>query len=312
MSGLTVGIDIGGTKTHLRAYDHQNSVRDLILPSAQWRARDWDADARALVGLAQELADGGTIDTMAVGAHGCDNQAECDAFEAAFARQAVYPVKVVNDSELLPAALSKTVGIGVVSGTGSIAVTRNSDGRMLVAGGWGWVIGDEGSASGLVREAGRAAAYHIDTGGSESEPLIQLLFATLGIDNSARIGSAIAGSGSAAVLGQHAKAVFQAAEMGSALAQRVIREGAGALVELVARLKQVGAEATSAVAGGGVIVAQPMLANAFLEQMQKRFNGEISAEIYAGPPVEGACYIAKTMRGRFQTGQGTAPMSKIA
>ena len=114
------------------------------------------------------------------------------------------------------------------------------------------------------------------------------------------------------MLGQHAKAVFQAAEMGSALAQRVIREGAGALVELVARLKQVGAEATTAVAGGGVIVAQPMLAHAFLEQMFERFNGEISAEIYAGPPVEGACYIAKTMRGRIQAGQGIAPMSKIA
>jgi glucosamine kinase len=74
----------------------------------------------------------------------------------------------------------------------------------------------------------------------------------------------------------------------------------------------VGAEATTAVAGGGVIVAQPMLANAFLEQMHKRFNGEISAEIYAGPPVEGACYLAKTMRGRLQAGQGTALMSKIA
>jgi hypothetical protein len=34
-------------------------------------------------------------------------------------------------------------------------------------------------------------------------------------------------------------------------------------------------------------VAQPMLANAFLEQMHERFKGGISGEIYAGPPVEG-------------------------
>ncbi len=51
-------------------------------------------------------------------------------------------------------------GIGVVSGTGSIAVARTAEGRMLAAGGWGWILGDEGSAPALVREAaqGRCAA----------------------------------------------------------------------------------------------------------------------------------------------------------
>ncbi len=46
-------------------------------------------------------------------------------------------IKVVNDPELLVPAAGFVTGIGVVSGTGSIAVARTADDEMLVAGGWG-------------------------------------------------------------------------------------------------------------------------------------------------------------------------------
>jgi len=199
----------------------------------------------------------------------------------------------VNDAELIPASIGEINGIGVVAGTGSIAVTRNVDGRMLVAGGWGWVLGDEGSAAGLVREAGRAVSKYLDCGGSPDEPLVRALFAALDIDNPARIGSQIANAGGAAALGRHAQVVFDAASAGSKIAQTVIDEGAFALVDLVERLRMLGAEARSVVAGGGVIVAQSRLADAFLKAMDARFGGSLSVAIYPGPPVEGACNIAK-------------------
>ncbi|OLP61591.1 hypothetical protein BJF93_08210 [Xaviernesmea oryzae] len=293
MNGITVGIDIGGTKTHLRAYDADGHAEDLVVPSADWRRRDWVEDARALTAFAERMADGRPVLTIAVGAHGCDNQAECDALEAGFRAVTAIPVKVVNDAELIPASIGQINGIGVVAGTGSIAVTRNADGRMLVAGGWGWVIGDEGSAAGLMREAGRAVSLYLDCGGALDEPLVKALFTALDIDNPARIGSQIASAGGAAALGAHAPIIFAAASAGSTIAQTVIAEGAGALVDLVARLKQLGAEATAVVAGGGVIVAQPALAQAFVEAMNARFNGALSVAIYPGPPVEGACNIAK-------------------
>src|SRR5690606_29261055 len=54
---LIVGIDIGGTKTHLRAEPAGGGpARDLVLPSADWRRRDWDADAAALLGMVARLA----------------------------------------------------------------------------------------------------------------------------------------------------------------------------------------------------------------------------------------------------------------
>lgn len=287
-----IGIDIGGTKTHLRRYLPDGTAKDLILPTTEWRVRDWTSDAKALLALVERFSDGATIASMAIGAHGCDDAEECNAFQVAFAERVNFPVQVVNDAELLPAAFDLSGGIGVVAGTGSIAVCRSPDGRMLVAGGWGWVIGDEGSASGLMREAARAVALYLDYGGIPDEPLVRALFAALEIKSSARIGSAVGRSGSAAQLGRHAHIIFEAAEAGSLLARQVVRDGAKELADLVARLRHNGAGATTVVAGGSVIASQPMLWSAFSEQITNRFDGSVTARLFSGPPVEGACRLA--------------------
>lgn len=291
MKGLEVGIDIGGTKTHLRIRQ-AGGASDLIVPTKEWRVRDWDPDAASLLALVHRFAGTTGIASLAIGAHGCDSAAECESFQAAIARHATFPVRVVNDAELLPAALGLRHQIGLVAGTGSIAVSRSPKTGMLVAGGWGWVIGDEGSAAGLVREAGRAVSLHVDSGGSLDEPLVQLMLNALGIGNPARIGRAISAQGGAAELGRHAHILFEAEKQGSRLARQVIEDGARHLVDLVERLKRNGSEATMVVAGGGVIVAQPSLADAFLAEVTRRFAGALIARIYDGAPVEGACHLA--------------------
>ncbi|WP_119270227.1 N-acetylglucosamine kinase [Taklimakanibacter deserti] len=294
MTVLRVGIDIGGTKTHMRAAG-AGAPADLILPTNDWRVREWEKDAISLLEFVRRFAGKDDIAALAIGAHGCDSQAECDAFERALAQHASFPVRVVNDAELLPAALGLEHEIGLVAGTGSIAVCRSPATGMLVAGGWGWVIGDEGSSAGLVREAARAISLHIDKGGAEDEPLINALIASLGIDNAGRIGRAIVKPGGAAELGRHAYAVFEAEKQGSLLARQVIIEGARHLVDLVARLKANGAQATIVVAGGGVIAGQPRLADAFLDELARRFNGEVTGRIFARSPVEGACRLAEDL-----------------
>ena len=48
-------------------------------------------------------------------------------------------------------------GIVIIAGTGSIAMARNASGDTAMAGGWGYMFGDDGAAWGIVREALRAA-----------------------------------------------------------------------------------------------------------------------------------------------------------
>ena len=70
---------------------------------------------------------------------------------------------LVNDGDLVVAAgTPEGWGVGVIAGTGSIAVGRAPDGRTARAGGWGHLIGDEGSAYGVVLDALRLVARRAD------------------------------------------------------------------------------------------------------------------------------------------------------
>jgi len=286
-----VGIDVGGTKTYLRLCGPEGT-KNHIVPTVSWRARNWRADAAELLRRAQELSAGAEPAAMAVGAHGCDDESECRAFEAAFTDISPFPVRVVNDAELMPAALGYPGDIGLVAGTGSIAVCRGPSDEMLVAGGWGWILGDEGGSASLVREAARRVARHLDDGGRRDEPLVSALFEALAIPAPAYIGRRLVEIGGPAPLGAYAPIVFAAEAAGSDLAAQVIREGGHALADLVARLERRGARARRVVAGGSVIASQPSLWRAFREGLEHACGGRIDPLLFTGAPVVGACRIA--------------------
>lgn len=295
-TAVIVGIDIGGTKTHLRVKSTAGgAARDMVLPTGDWRVRNWDRDAERLLDLAAGLAEGTPLGAIGIGAHGCDDAAECQAFHAALSTRTNTPVAVVNDAELMPLALGLAGQIGVVAGTGSIAVCRPAPDRMLVAGGWGWIVGDEGSAAGLVREAVRAVAHHFDAGGGRGEPLVEAIFDALLVPSVPRLGSSLSEMRSATAVGSHAAVIFQAAEAGSALAAGVIREGGRALAHMAALLDVRGAGAAHAVAGGSVIAGQPLLWKAFAEGLAEASAGRIAPHLFTGQPVEGACRLASCL-----------------
>jgi glucosamine kinase len=307
---VIVGIDIGGTKTHVRVIpDDGGPARDLTLPSDTWRVREWGGDAAGLLRVVAGVVEGAPIAAIAIGAHGCDDDAECKAFQAALSTHTPIPVVVVNDAELMPLALGFAGQIGVVAGTGSIAVCRPSPNRMLVAGGWGWIIGDDGSAASLVREAVRAVSQHFDAGGSRGEPLVEAIFDTLKVPSIPRLSSFLSETRSAAVVGRHATAIFEAAEAGSALAGKVIRDGGRALSRTAALLEIRGAGATHAVAGGSVIAGQPLLWQAFAEGLAEIAGGRIAPHLFTGDPVEGACRLAASTIGTAAGGAASAAAS---
>src|SRR5439155_10636 len=65
-------------------------------------------------------------------------------------------------------------------GTGSIAYGRNEEGEEDRAGGWGYLVGDEGSAVWCGLEALRAVAHAVDGRGAPTR-LTPLLFQELGV-----------------------------------------------------------------------------------------------------------------------------------
>ncbi|MFF1439031.1 N-acetylglucosamine kinase [Streptomyces sp. NPDC058295] len=294
-AALVVGVDVGGTKTHLRALTGDAVVTDHVRASTGWRPHDPAAATRWLTGLVHETLPGGARPAaVAVGAHACETPRQCAEIRDALQLSLGVPARVVGDAELLVPAAGLDKGVGLVAGTGSVAVGRLPGGDPVQVGGWGAVLGDEGGGAGLVREAARAVWAAHDRG-EEPGALARGLLAAFGVPEVPALGAALeSASDVSAEWGRHAPAVFVAAADGCALARSVIAEAGAALAGLVARLAARGVAVDDVVVAGGTVLGQPALYEAFAAGLADAVPGARPQPLTV-PPVEGAVALARAL-----------------
>jgi N-acetylglucosamine kinase-like BadF-type ATPase len=227
-----------------------------------------------------------------VGAQGC-NSREIAADLGRALESLGLLATVVNDGALLVPAAGLEHGIGIVAGTGSIGIAEDAGGNPLRAGGWGWVLGDEGGAAAIVREATRAALAARDAGRAD-DGLLTALQRAFAVPDAERLARAVNDDPTADNWAPRAPAVFAAADQGSALADAVITAAAGQLTTLVGTLIARGAVGCDVVAAGGVIVNQPRLARAFRDHLARR-HPSLRLRILADAPVAGAVTLARRL-----------------
>ncbi|NUO45582.1 MAG: ATPase [Streptomyces sp.] len=292
---LVLGIDVGGTKTHLRALAGDTPVTDHVRLSLGWRPHDPVAAAGWLAALVAEALPTGVRPTaLAVGGHACETPRQCAQIRTALQLHFDVPALVVGDAELLAPAAGLDKGVGLVAGTGSVAVGRTADGSLVQVGGWGAVLGDEGGSAGLVREAARAVWAAHDRG-EEPDALAAGLIAAFEVAEVPALGAALERAQDvSAEWGRHAPAVFAAADAGSHLARTVIADGGRGLAALVGRLAARGVAVDDVVVAGGTILAQPLLYDAFTTALADRVPTARPQPLRV-PPVEGAVALARSL-----------------
>ena len=92
-----------------------------------------------------------------------------ERMRAAVAELGVKTVQVVTDADIaLYGATEGKPGLVIIAGTGSICCGVNARGRRACAGGWGPVVGDEGSGSWIARRALQAVAHASDGRGRKT------------------------------------------------------------------------------------------------------------------------------------------------
>lgn len=293
-AGLVVGVDVGATKVAVRAETWSGeTVADTSLPASGWNVEPPERAAAWLLHRVKDaLPPGGTVCAMAVGAQRCNTDERARALEAALGDRGV-AARVVNDAMLLVPAAGLGDGLGVIAGTGSIGVGRTAAGAFLFAGGWGWVLGDEGGAVSLAREAVRAALLAADEGRPDGG-LLRALEAGFGVATLDELVLAITQDPSPARLARLAPAVFAAADAGATLARQIIDGGAAALATLVDRLRQKGAVGRVVVASGGVITHQPRLFEGFRDRVRLA-HPDLEVRLLQGAPVAGAVVLARRL-----------------
>jgi len=91
-------------------------------------------------------------------------------------------ITVESDARVaLEAAFAAGPGIVLIGGTGSIALYRTEDGKLIRAGGWGNIIGDEGSGYAIARDALNAVMRQSD-GRTEKTLLTKKALAHFGVE----------------------------------------------------------------------------------------------------------------------------------
>lgn len=271
---VVAGIDAGGTKTECWVADLnarvlaqaagsganllaagvptvKTTVRQCVEAALQAAGRTW-ADVKAVC-----LAIAGYWPGRV---HGLDEETFRDLFPRPIRLSLVPDVAAA-----LQSAVGDAPGIALIAGTGSIAYGRNRQGATARAGGWGHLLGDEGSAYWIGLHGVRAALRSAD--GRERETLLtRTIPAALGCHEPAdlvpiayrtdRLGKA----GMAAL----APLVTEAAERGDPVATGILQEAAAELsllVTAVATRLGMSGEAFPIVAAGGVFRAgEPILA----------------------------------------------------
>ena len=181
--GEVLGIDGGGSKTLIAVADRDGQVLQMSrgLPINPLDRSDWQ---QILDVHLRPFVEGGDVRSIAAAlpAYG-EVAAISSAQDRLIATLAgSRPSVVLNDVDAAQiGAFAGGAGILILSGTGSMAWARDAAGKSYRVGGWGDVIGDEGSSHWIGKRVLETISQSID-GRIPRTGLVHAVLAALGID----------------------------------------------------------------------------------------------------------------------------------
>lgn len=230
---ILVGIDAGGTSTAC-AIERDGALAHASGAAANLRTLGAPAAAERILAMLHAALGEQRPDAIAIGAAGAGDPALAAALreriEAAFAGTLV----AVHDDALiaLRAAVPSGDGAVLIAGTGSIAYAI-VDERAVRAGGYGSMLGDEGSAFAIGRAA-LALALRVADGRAPADPFAAAIAQTIGADDGPALAARVLDSpdaiGSIAAL---APLVIERASEGDRSATKIVQAAAIELSDLV-------------------------------------------------------------------------------
>jgi N-acetylglucosamine kinase-like BadF-type ATPase len=302
-----LGIDGGGTKTTCAVGDEARLIAAATGgPSNIVRVGEVQARESLHRAVHQACAASGITPQQVmhtcIGGSGAARPELAAIVRGILAEILLTPIDVVGDMEIaLHAAFDDVPGVIVIAGTGSIAYGRDKMGKTLRAGGWGFEIGDEGSAHWIGRAAVSAVLRASDRDGDDkvaSSPLAKGLFKAWGVSSLSDLARA-----ANSVPGPDFAALFRAVvasedELAREVLGKAGRELADVAAVVIRRLFCEDDPGSVPVAMiGGVFRHAALVREAFYNELQM-----VAPDAWVMPqvvePVEGALRMARKAAGK--------------
>ena len=296
-----LGIDAGGTKTVCLLANEEGTILSV--------ARGPGANLQVAGELEVEKVLHHVMDTALDGRHDARPKAVClgiagvdredDSRIVSAIMRRITPgsrVLVVNDALVaLEAGAPGAPGIVIICGTGSIAYGRNADGVAARAGGWGHIIGDEGSGYWIGRQAVQAVMRDAD-GRGPATSLTKQVLAHFDVPSASGLVHIVYGPHSTnrtiAMLGP---AVQMASESGDAVASAILDQAANELAlaaRSVADRLQLRHDGFPFVLAGGAFRVVPGLVDRLRPRLRDIAPGAAAMDLLSEEPALGAVRLA--------------------
>lgn len=299
MAELLLGIDGGGSKTRVLLADRDGNLRGVgTAPSSNYQSVGWEAATNALhtaIGAAlHHAAPNDTVAAACFGLAGVDRPADREEYTAWVRQQAYAPrFTIVNDAELVLAAGTPAGwGVALICGTGSICYGRSPDGRTTRAGGWGYLLGDEGSGYDIGVQALRLATQTADGRASAQRVLSAILEHWQLDDPSELIGYVYRPETTRATIAALGGSIAALASHGDGDASAIMSGAARELGRLIAAVvRRLDLAQPPVALGGGLLVGTPEL-----QQQIKTLAGvPLGTLTPVEDPARGAIVIARRL-----------------
>lgn len=184
-ANLLLGVDGGGTKTvaWLATLDQpRQAIGCGWAGPSNYRSVGWETATTNLVqAITAAFADANVIAarvaSACLGLAGAGRAIEQEQIRFwAEERDLAAQISITSDiASVLYAVSNEGVGVALIAGTGSLAWGRNANGETARCGGWGGLLGDEGSGYQISIAALRAAARAADGRGAMTSLLPTLI-----------------------------------------------------------------------------------------------------------------------------------------
>ncbi|MBT8400675.1 MAG: hypothetical protein KJO98_09375 [Rhodothermia bacterium] len=230
-----IGIDAGGSRLRLVGRSGSTQVEFESAGVNLWRDGVETTGRRVASAVERALSElGSSRDaSLVAGVAGALDLSRAGQLEQAILdgfRGVVQRIRVISDIQLAHyAAHGDAAGLTVVIGTGSVVFARSTSGEERVVGGWGYLMGDEGSGFAIGRALLQHLAHCHDKGVSSS------LATILERESATSMRTALLKSAYAegARIQDHAPAVIRMAESGDTEAINIVEQQTGVLADQI-------------------------------------------------------------------------------
>lgn len=298
-----IGIDGGGTHSRLLAVDvHGNVIGYVRGRSTNLESNSVTTVMNNLSALIQSFHDQHFTKYedclgLCFGTAGVDTKATLLTVENLLGQiPFTCPTKVVNDAHI--ALYANTLGgpgLMLIAGTGSIGYGVNREGQSKRVGGFGYIVGDEGSAYWVVRQAISAALHAYDGTGPDTI-LVNALTRALGFSEFEEIIDFVYRKNKSD-LAKLSHVVAAAQEDGDAVACAIMDEALGYFCRVVEVLvKELGEEPMPLYKGGGFLMNNRFLNESFDRLIAEKYP-QLSVDELKRPAEWGAVAMAAELSG---------------